>query len=64
MLFLFLTGHRSKTPSNIYLFDFRKPRRGVRALSIKGDLDRATFTPHGLNIWRNTNRSKISLDLQ
>ncbi|KAI0212398.1 Serum paraoxonase/arylesterase 1 [Lamellibrachia satsuma] len=40
------------------LFDFKKPRRGAHVLDIVGDLDKSTFTPFGLSIWRD-NKSKV-----
>ena len=43
---------------NILLFDFKKPRRGAPALDIVGGLDRSTFSPIGLSIWRDYNSSK------
>ncbi|KAI0212648.1 Serum paraoxonase/arylesterase 1 [Lamellibrachia satsuma] len=46
------SGMESQNPGKIFLFDFKKPRRGVRALDIIGDFDRSTFSPLGLNIWR------------
>ncbi|KAI0238046.1 Serum paraoxonase/arylesterase 1 [Lamellibrachia satsuma] len=43
---------------NILLFDFKKPRRGAHALDIVGELDRSTFSPLGLSIWRDK-KSKV-----
>ncbi|KAK2181928.1 hypothetical protein NP493_376g03003 [Ridgeia piscesae] len=41
-------------PGNIFLFDFKKQRHGTHALDIVGNLDRDTFSPHGLSIWEDT----------
>ncbi|KAI0243089.1 Serum paraoxonase/arylesterase 1 [Lamellibrachia satsuma] len=49
----FITSDKDpQIPGNIFLFDFKKPRQGVQVLDIVGDLDRSTFSPIGLNIWR------------
>ncbi|KAK2181929.1 hypothetical protein NP493_376g03018 [Ridgeia piscesae] len=53
------SGLDPTTPGKIFLFDFKKPRSGVVALDIVGDFDRDTFSPHGLNIWVDTNRILI-----
>ena len=45
-------------PGNIFLFDFKKQRHGAHALDIVGNLDRDTFSPHGLSIWEDTRHSK------
>ncbi|KAI0212399.1 Serum paraoxonase/arylesterase 1 [Lamellibrachia satsuma] len=52
------SGFDAQDRGNIFLFDFKKPRRGAHALDIVGDLDRSTFSPLGLSIWRN-NDSKL-----
>ena len=44
---------------NIFLFDFNKPDEGAQALTIIGELDRAVFSPHGLSIWSDNDRSKF-----
>ena len=44
---------------NIFLFDFNKPDEGAQALTIVGELDRAVFSPHGLSIWSDNDRSKF-----
>ncbi|KAI0238050.1 Serum paraoxonase/arylesterase 1 [Lamellibrachia satsuma] len=52
------SGLDHQNRGNILLFDFKKPRRGAHALDIVGDLDRSTFSPLGLSIWRD-NKSKV-----
>ncbi|KAI0238047.1 Serum paraoxonase/arylesterase 1 [Lamellibrachia satsuma] len=44
---------------DILLFDFKKPRLGAHAVDIVGDLDRSTFSPVGLSIWRDYNSNVI-----
>ena len=51
-------GLGAQAHGGIFLFDFWKPRRGVRALELTGDIDKSTFSPHGISIWTDTNRSK------
>ena len=53
-------GLDAQGQGNILLFDFKKPRQGAYALDIVGDLDRSTFSPLGLSIWRHYNSSKAS----
>ncbi|KAI0210243.1 Serum paraoxonase/arylesterase 1 [Lamellibrachia satsuma] len=53
-----ISGFDAEVPGNILLFDFKKPTLGVHALDIVGDLDRPTFSPHGLSIWNDCN-SKV-----
>ncbi|KAI0243094.1 Serum paraoxonase/arylesterase 1 [Lamellibrachia satsuma] len=52
-LALITSGFDAQDRGNILLFDLKKPRRGAHALDIVGDLDRSTFSPLGLSIWRN-----------
>ncbi|KAI0218190.1 Serum paraoxonase/arylesterase 1 [Lamellibrachia satsuma] len=53
------SGMDAKDRGDILLFDFKKPRRGAPALDIVGDLDRSTFSPIGLSIWRDYNSNVI-----
>ncbi|KAI0233310.1 Serum paraoxonase/arylesterase 1 [Lamellibrachia satsuma] len=53
------SGFDIRIPGNILLFDFKKPTLGVHALDIVGDLDRPTFSPLGLSIWRDYNSKVI-----
>ncbi|KAI0240456.1 Serum paraoxonase/arylesterase 1 [Lamellibrachia satsuma] len=48
----------AQIPGNILLFDFKNLRHGTHALDIVGDLDRSTFSPLGLSIWRD-HKSKV-----
>ena len=57
-------GSEPTARGNIFMFDFKKHSRGVHALDILGDLDRTTFSPMGLNIWRDTSRSMASLEIK
>ncbi|KAI0238048.1 hypothetical protein LSAT2_011330, partial [Lamellibrachia satsuma] len=52
-------GYDAHSWGDILLFDFKKTRRGARALDIVGDLDRSTFSPLGLSIWRDYNSDVI-----
>ncbi|KAK2190273.1 hypothetical protein NP493_79g01007 [Ridgeia piscesae] len=47
----FSFGKHPTTLGKLLLFDFNKPKHGVRQLHILGYLDRGRFSPHGLNIW-------------
>ncbi|KAI0229005.1 Serum paraoxonase/arylesterase 1 [Lamellibrachia satsuma] len=58
-LALITSGVDAQNRGNILLFDFKKPRRGAHALDIVGDLDRSTFSPVGLSIWRDYNSNTI-----
>ncbi|KAI0225362.1 Serum paraoxonase/arylesterase 1 [Lamellibrachia satsuma] len=53
------SGFRAPSRGDILLFDFKKPRHGAHALDIVGDLDRSTFSPLGLSIWRDCNSTVI-----
>ncbi|KAI0215524.1 Serum paraoxonase/arylesterase 1 [Lamellibrachia satsuma] len=53
------SGYDAQDRGDVLLFDFKKPRRGAQALDIVGDLDRSTFSPVGLSIWRNYNSNVI-----
>ncbi|KAI0218192.1 Serum paraoxonase/arylesterase 1 [Lamellibrachia satsuma] len=59
--FVFVVGQGfdAQSRGNILMFDFKKPRRGANALDIVGDLERSTFSPLGLNIWRDVNSNMI-----
>ena len=48
----------AQSRGDILLFDFKKPTHGAHALDIVGDLDRSTFSPKGISIWRDYNFSK------
>ncbi|KAI0241874.1 Serum paraoxonase/arylesterase 1 [Lamellibrachia satsuma] len=58
-LALITSGLGAQRRGNILLFDFKKPRRGAHALDIIGDLDRSTFSPAGLSIWRDYNTNMV-----
>ncbi|KAI0229007.1 Serum paraoxonase/arylesterase 1 [Lamellibrachia satsuma] len=58
-LALITSGFDTHCRGDILLFDFKKPRQGAHALDIVGDLDRSTFSPAGLSIWRNYNSKVI-----
>ncbi|KAI0226972.1 Serum paraoxonase/arylesterase 1 [Lamellibrachia satsuma] len=53
------SGAEAQSRGDILLFHFKKPRHGAHALDIVGDLDRSTFSPYGLSIWRNCNSNVI-----
>ncbi|KAI0214309.1 Serum paraoxonase/arylesterase 2 [Lamellibrachia satsuma] len=53
------SGVEAQSRGEILLFDFKKPRHGAHALDIVGDLDRSTFSPIGLSIWRDCNFNVI-----
>ncbi|KAI0235590.1 Serum paraoxonase/arylesterase 1 [Lamellibrachia satsuma] len=53
------SGYVAPSGGDILLFDFKKPRHGAHTLDIVGDLDRSTFSPLGLNIWRDCNSNVI-----
>ncbi|KAI0220637.1 Serum paraoxonase/arylesterase 1 [Lamellibrachia satsuma] len=53
------SGYEARNRGNIFLFDFKKPRHGVHALDIVGDLDRSKFSPLGISIWRDFNSNVI-----
>ncbi|KAI0228699.1 Serum paraoxonase/arylesterase 1 [Lamellibrachia satsuma] len=53
------SGFDGESRGDILLFDFKKPRHGAHALDIVGDLDRSTFTPNGISIWRGYNSKVI-----
>ncbi|XP_014671113.1 PREDICTED: serum paraoxonase/arylesterase 2-like [Priapulus caudatus] len=41
----------SKMQGRIYTFDFDKPRQPVKEVTIKGELDRKKFNPHGISYY-------------
>ncbi|KAI0232256.1 Serum paraoxonase/arylesterase 1, partial [Lamellibrachia satsuma] len=53
------SGFEAQSRGEIFMFDFKKPRRGAHALDIVGDLDRSTFSPLGISIWRDCNSNVI-----
>ncbi|KAI0228700.1 Serum paraoxonase/arylesterase 1 [Lamellibrachia satsuma] len=53
------SGFQAPSRGDILLFDFKKPRNGAHALDIVGDLDRSTFSPLGISIWRDCNSNVI-----
>ncbi|KAK2183713.1 hypothetical protein NP493_299g03068 [Ridgeia piscesae] len=55
------SGLGAQVHGGIFLFDFWKPKRGVRALELTGDIDKSTFSPHGISIWTDTNRNLVYL---
>ncbi|KAI0228701.1 Serum paraoxonase/arylesterase 1 [Lamellibrachia satsuma] len=57
------SGFDAQSRGEILLFDFKKPRHGAHALDIVGDLDRSTFSPLGISIWKDCNSSKTLRDL-
>ena len=42
----------ANTKGVMKLFDFKQPEKGAMDLKIKGDLDMATFNPHGISLWQ------------
>ncbi|KAI0238287.1 hypothetical protein LSAT2_011054 [Lamellibrachia satsuma] len=58
-LAFFSSGFQTPSRGDIMLFNFKKPRHGAHALDIVGDLDRSTFSPLGLSIWRDCNSNVI-----
>ncbi|KAI0220291.1 hypothetical protein LSAT2_028202 [Lamellibrachia satsuma] len=52
------SGFDAQSRGDILLFDFKKPSHGAHALDIVGDLDRSTFSPLGISIWKDCNTPK------
>ena len=55
----FRSPSKQEPPGEIMMFDFDKPDQEATAVPIEGNLDKISFNPHGISVWKDPEIGKI-----